>query len=65
MDSITWADQDELNELYKQVSTLKDTNSKSDTPSHIHHFNISNELLNSMEKQRPEKYLSLHDDVQG
>ena len=43
----------------KQASILKDTNNKSDAPSYIRHFNIPNELLESMEEQRFENYLSM------
>ena len=41
------------------VSILKDINNKSDTPSHIRHINIPNELLNSMKEQRLENNLSM------
>ena len=40
-----------------QASILKDTYKKSDKPSYIRHFNIRNELLESMEEQRLENYL--------
>ena len=42
-----------------QVSNLKDTNNKTTAPSHVRHFNIPNEPLNSMEEQRLENYLSM------
>ena len=42
-----------------QVSILKDTNNKSDAPSHIRHFNVPNEVLDSMEEQRLENYLNV------
>ena len=38
---------------------MKDTNSKSDTPSYTRHFKIPNELLDSMEEQRLENVLSM------
>ena len=42
-----------------QVRILKYKNNKSDTSSHIRHFNIPNELLDSMEEQILEKCLSM------
>ena len=39
-----------------QPSTLKDTDNKTAVLSHIRHFNISDELLDSMEEQRLENY---------
>ena len=35
-----------------QVCILKDANNKNNTPSHIRHFNIPNERLDSMKKQK-------------
>ena len=42
-----------------QVSILKDTNNKSEAPSYIRHINIPNELLDLMEEQKLENYLSM------
>ena len=42
-----------------QVSTLKDLNKKNDAPLDSHHFNIPNELLDSMEEQRLENCFSM------
>ena len=44
-----------------QVSTLKESDNKSHTLSHIRHFNIPKELLDSMEEQRLENILSMHE----
>ena len=45
--------------VYKRPSILKDTNSKTTTPSDIRHFNFPDELLDSMEEQKTRK-LSKH-----
>ena len=42
-----------------QAGIMTDTNNKNDTPSHIRYFNIPNELLDSMEEERLENYLSI------
>ena len=42
-----------------KVSILKNANDKNDTPSHIRHFTIPNELLDSVEEQRFKNYLSM------
>ena len=44
---------------YNWANILKYTSSRSNTPSHIHHFNTPNELLDSMEERRLENYLSV------
>ena len=44
-----------------QVRILKDTNNKNDTPSHIRHFNILNELLDLTEEQGLKNHLCMHE----
>ena len=42
-----------------QTSTLKDTESFTYAPSIVRHFNIQNELLDSMEERKLESYLNM------